>query len=128
MTQRDDRASGGGITVATLSTGQQSWASGETAAIEVTLPNANGRCEQIAVTVNDNTGNRTLTVTLTDENSAQVYTKAAIPENATTVYNANKGTPDFPAFLMNGPITVSLTPSGDPGASGMTATADFYVR
>ena len=106
---------------------QQSWASGITAATTPTYA-LHGRVEQIVVKINNNTGNATLTLTITSENeSGELYTKTGIPENASTVYNANKATPDFDAFLADEICTFTFTPSGDPGASGMTADVAIYV-
>ena len=106
---------------------QQSWANGVKADIVITCP-IHGKVEQIVVKINDNTGNRTLTLTITSQNeSGQLYTKAGIPENATTVYNANKATADFDAFLCDEICTFTFTPSEDPGTTGMTADVALYV-
>ena len=109
---------------------QQSWADGITAATTPTLP-IHGRVEQIVVEINDNTGNVTLTLNVKNSDGAQLYNKAGIPENALTVYSANseKGTQDadFNAFLADEICTLTCTPSGDPGDSGMTADIAFYV-
>lgn len=119
------------LPVARLDFAQATWASGITAAVEKTL-NVNGCCEQIAVKVNDNTGNRTATVTIKDENNATLYSKSAIAENATTTYFARsyKATQDadFNPFLAVGTLTATITPSGDPGASGMTVDVYLYLK
>ena len=116
--------------VARLDFAQATWASGVTAAVVKTMA-VNGVVEQIAVAVNDNTDNRTATVTITDENGATLFTKASIAENATTTYFARsyKGTPDadFNPFLAVGTLTATITPSGDPGASGMTVDLYLYL-
>jgi hypothetical protein len=109
---------------------QATWASGVSSAVVKTL-NVNGVCEQIAVKVNNNTGNRTATVTITDENGATLFTKSGIAENATATYFARsyKGTPDadFNPFLVAGTLTATITPSGDPGESGMTVDVYLYL-
>jgi hypothetical protein len=116
--------------VARLEFAQGVWASGASGALQKTMT-VNGCCEQITVKVNDNTGNRTATVTITDENGATLYSQATIPENATTLYVArsHKGTPDasFNPFLAAGVLTATITPSGDPGASGMTVDVALYL-
>ena len=112
---------------------QHTFADGVIAALAKTLKGARGICEQIEVVVNNNTGDATATVTITSDLSGQLYTKAGIPENATTAYKARglAGTTDsdFPAFLCSGAdLTVTATPSGDPGASGMTVDVYVYLR
>jgi len=106
---------------------QASWANGVTAALTPTMK-VNGMVEMIEVKINNNTGDKTLTLTITDENSGQLYTKAGIPESATTIYNSNKATADFDKFMSAGLLTFTLTPSGDPGESGMTADIVLFVR
>jgi len=119
------------LPVARLDFAQGVWASAATAALEKTM-NANGRCTQVAVAVNDNTGNRTATVTITDENGATLFTKSGIAEAATTTYFAesNKATQDadFNPFLACGVLTATLTPSGDPSTTGMTVDVYLYLK
>ena len=110
---------------------QQSWASGVTAALTYTLP-MHGRVEQIVVKINNNTGDATLTLAITSETQdGTLYSQAAIPENASTVYRANseKASQDanFNAFLVDEKVTLTMTPSGDPSTSGMTADIAIYV-
>jgi hypothetical protein len=96
---------------------QQSWASGSSAARSVKL-NDQGQVSQISFKANNTTNAITFTLTISDENSGQLYTKAAIPRNATTVYHATKDTEDFHEFIIGPGCTATITPSGDPGASG----------
>ncbi len=109
---------------------QQTWASGATAAVAPTMM-VHGKVEQIVVRINDNTNNVTATLTITNADSAQLYTKAAIPENARTVYlaNSNLAVQDaaFDAFLADEICTFTITPSGAPGTSGMTVDVALYV-
>jgi hypothetical protein len=109
---------------------QATWVSGATAAVAKTK-NVIGCCEQIAVKVNDNTGDRTATVTITDENGATLFSKSGIAENATTTYFARsyKATQDadFNPFLAVGVLTATITPSGDPSTSGMTVDVYLYL-
>ncbi|KPK42745.1 MAG: hypothetical protein AMJ65_07165 [Phycisphaerae bacterium SG8_4] len=97
---------------------QLTWADTETAAQTVNLFDR-GQVSQISVKVNDNTGNRTVQVTISDENAGQLYDKSLIPENAVTVYHATKDTEDFHEFVIGPGCTLKVTPSGDPGASGL---------
>jgi len=110
---------------------QQTWASGVTAAKSFTYK-IEGRIEQIEVKINNNTGDRTLTLAIASQNGATLFSQAAIAENATTRYNANseKGTQDasYDAFLVDEICTFTVTPSGDPGTSGMTADIVLYGR
>ena len=127
----EDRRDEPGFPIARYEFGQQSWASGETTATteDITIC---GTIIAITVEINDNTGNRTLTLALADADSAALYSKAAIPEAATTPYDAesSKSTPDadFNPIPVNGVITGTFTPSGDPSTSGMTADVTLYVR
>jgi len=107
---------------------QQSWASGETAAKSVTTGKLNGICEQIEVKLNDNTSGATATVAIASANSGQLYSQAGIAENATTVYKATSDASDFDAFLVDGALTVTITPSKDPSTSGMTVDVYLYLR
>ena len=90
-----------------------------------------GKVEQITVQISNATNSITFTLTITDEDSAQLYTKASIAENATAIYlaNSNKASQDadFNAFLADGQLTFTLTPSGDPGASGVTVDVALFV-
>ena len=116
--------------VARLDFAQATWASGVTAAVAKTME-VNGCCEQVAVKVNDNTGNRTATVVITDANGATLFSQAGIAENATATYFARsyKSTQDanFNPFLAVGTLTATITPSGDPGTSGMTVDVYLYL-
>lgn len=116
--------------VARLEFAQATWVNTVSAAVAKTM-NVNGCCEQITVKVNDNTGNRTATVVITDENGATLFSKGSIAENATATYHARsyKATQDadFNPFLAAGVLTATITPSGDPGASGMTVDVALYL-
>jgi hypothetical protein len=115
-------------TVHRLAIAQQTWASGVTAAINITTHNLNGRCEQIEVLVNNATNAITFTVAIASEDSGTLYSQAGIAENATTVYKATSDATDFDAFLVDGSVTITLTPSGDPGASGVTVDLALYLE
>lgn len=125
---RDDRGRSAQYTVARYQFAQQSWAAAVSATTEPVLLDVSGKCEQIEVVVNNNTNNVTATVTITSQNSGTLFTQAAIAENATTVYKATSDSTDFDAFLINGNLTAAITPSGVPGASGLTVDVILYLR
>lgn len=107
---------------------QQSWASGETGALTSQV-DVCGKVVQVEFIISNATNGITFTGTVTNADSSQLYTQAAVPENASTPYfsESNKGTQDadFNPFWLDGVSTVTLTPSGDPGASGVTV--DFII-
>jgi hypothetical protein len=108
---------------------QVSVADGATAAVDSIIGSLNGTIRQFTVTVNDNTNNVTATVAFLDADDYVMHSEAAIAENATTAFQywTLSGT-DLPlALLVDDTITVRMTPSGDPGASGMTVDIVFYV-
>jgi len=112
---------------------QQTWANGASGAdLTMTLTRRlHGRCEQIEVKINDNTGNRTLTLTVASEIGGTLYTQAGIPENADTIYRANsqKSTQDanFDAWLADEKCTITAVLSGDPSTGGATADIAFWM-
>ena len=91
---------------------------GAQAAVEQDV-NINGTIRQITVTVNNNDGDKTMTVALEDEDDAVLWSEAAIAESATTVFQyATLSATDLNlAVLSAATLTVKVTPSGDPGAS-----------
>lgn len=114
--------------VAVFQFDQQTWASGASGAKSVTLNGINGIVEQIEVKINNNTGNRTATVVIASSNGGTLFSQAGIAENATTPYQATSDATGFDAFLCGGSVTATITPSGDPGESGMTVDVWLYVR
>lgn len=112
---------------------QHTFANTVIAALDKTLKGAKGICEQVEVIVNDNDGNKTATVAITTDNSGTLFSVAGIAENATTILHglSHKATRDasFNPFLVSGSdLTVTVTPSGDPGSSGMTVDVYLYLR
>ena len=131
MATEDRRLDGPKFPIARYEFSQQSWISGVTAATTEDM-NISGTIIGITAKVNDNTGNRTLTVALADADGAALYSQAAIAENATTPYfsESSKSTPDanFNPIPVNGVITGTFTPSGDPSTTGMTADVTLLVK
>ena len=131
MATSDRRDEGGKFPIARYEFTQQSWASGVSAATteDITIC---GTIVAISVEINDNTGDKTLTFALADANAAALYSQAAIPEAATTRYDArsHKATQDadFNPIPVNGVLTGTFTPSGDPSTSGMTVNVILYVE
>jgi hypothetical protein len=111
--------------------GEMTWASGASAADteDITIC---GKCTQIEVDVAENTTNNiTFTVAVTTEDGGSLYSQATIPDNGATIYrayNTGAANSDFEAFLMAEEVTVTVTPSGDPGATGATVNVGFYVE
>lgn len=130
MTLFDQRNRGdGGKPVARYEFAQLSWADGVTAADTETLSNLNGLCEQIKIVVSNATNGITVTVAITDPDGGSLVSVAAIAENATTFLKATSDASDFDAFLLSdGTYTLTVTPSGDPGTSGVTVDVDLYLR
>jgi hypothetical protein len=62
-------------------------------------------------------------VEILDKDSVSIYSQAGVPENATTSYQLTTTTmaPVGEQYL------VKVTPSGDPGASGMTVTLKMFL-
>jgi hypothetical protein len=115
----DDRSlEGNGNPVFRIEVPQLTMPDGDANAVTDTI-NLNGTIRQITVTVNDNTGNATMTAEVIDEDSAVLWTEAAIAEAAVTVFQYNtRSSTDLPmALLATGTLTIQVTPSGDPGAS-----------
>ena len=110
---------------------QQSWGAAESAALTPTRT-VRGKVEQITVKVSTATaGDITFTVAIADEDGAALYSKASIADAGTVIYraNSNKATmdADFNAFLADGILTFTITPSKAPGASGVTVDVAIFV-
>lgn len=109
---------------------QQSWASGESGVKSPTIANVNMLVERVDVVASNSTNAITYTVAISDEQSVsggELYSKTGVTENAQTVHLATKATPDFDAFpVSNNTLTITITPSGDPGASGATVDVILY--
>ena len=126
MASKDTRNWDGRFRIAKFQFSQLSWASGVTSSKTAEL-NVNVTIERIDVIVSNATNAITMSIKMTDENSATcVDTIATISENATSTYLASKATPDFPACPVNNTLTLTVTPSGDPGTSGVTADVIIY--
>ncbi|MEA1950589.1 MAG: hypothetical protein U9N87_04350 [Planctomycetota bacterium] len=105
---------------------QQSWANGETDGISGLGPVMRGRVDQIEVKISDPTNTITFTLTLTSPDGAELFTKASIARNATTVLKATSDATDYDAFYVDGKLAWTITPSGDPGTSGVTVDVALY--
>ncbi len=125
MTERRFTGQGNRVEFARLS-----WASGETSAVTDWKGGITMIVERIDVIVSNATNAITFAATFTDENGVEPIVStnfATVAENAATVKFATLASPDFPAaMLVNNDITLSLTPSGDPGASGATVDVIMY--
>ncbi len=98
---------------------EMSWASGESGALTETLEGISMIFERAVVIASNSTNAITYTVSLTDEDSCEAFSSAAIPENASTQKLAT-------LVFVDNDLTLTVTPSGDPGASGSTVTVVLY--
>ena len=97
-----------------------SWASGASGAKDSSKISSNRGVHQgtmigFKLTVNDNTGNRTVTLKVKDKDGDTIYTSGNCAEGATTI------TMGLTIPLIEQEI-VTITPSGDPGESGLAVT------
>ncbi len=99
---------------------QMSWASTETAALTDTIT-TNGVLIQALVGLSNATNAITVTFTLTGPDSFVVFTSSALAENNPVASPITLAL-DIP---LDGTYTLTVTPSGDPGASGITADIKF---
>ncbi len=116
--------------IARYEVAQQTWISGNTDVLTPTLANLNGEIVQVEVDVAENTTNNiTFTLAITTPDSGQVFSIAAIADNGATVFTALSDSTDFDAFVgANDTFTFTLTPSGDPGATGATVDVNVWLR
>ena len=108
-----------------------SWASGESTASTETI-SMYGKCTQIEFDCAENTTNSiTFTVAVTTADSGSLFSQASLADNGSTILRAHSTgatDSDFEAFLMAEPVTVTVTPSGDPGTTGATVNVGFYLE
>lgn len=82
--------------------------------------------KSIAVRVGNATNSPTHTLSIRDDNGTEHVSKASIADNAKTLLNSQKGTPDFGAVSINGTLTIGITPSGAPGTGGVDVNVDLF--
>jgi len=103
---------------------QQTWASGATAAASATIAKLNGQIVMIEVDVDENTTNNiTFTLAIATPNSGSLYSQASIADNGATIYR-----PSNAIYAANDTLTFTLTPSGDPGATGATVDVRIWMK
>jgi hypothetical protein len=89
-----------------------------------TVSNLNGIIRQVTVVLNNNTNDVTTTIEIRDPCDSVIWTETGAVENTKHVfqYNTRSGT-DLPMALpfASEDVTIGITPSGDPGASTLTA-------
>lgn len=81
---------------------------------------------RIDVVTSNSTNAITYTVALTDAASITLFSKASITENSPHSYSPTASTPDFNSVPIMGTHTLTVTPSGDPGASGGTVDVTLW--
>ena len=119
-----------------LQEGQLSWASGESGALTIQIGTANKLAnlllERIDVIASNSTNAITYTIAIADENAADIVSAIAlIPENDTTTLSAFEtaaDSADFKAIAINNILTITVTPSGVPGATGSTIDVVLYGK
>ena len=110
---------------------EMEWADGETAAQTESMT-INGKCSQIEVDVAEDTSDSiTFTVAVTTADGGSLWSQASIADNGSTIYKAYSmglTDSDFEAFIMAEEVTVTVTPSADPGTKGATVNVGFYIE
>lgn len=91
----------------------------------------NGVIKQVTVGVNDNTGNRTVTIDIIDDNGSVLFTTESIAENTTAAPVVQQfmtvSSTDLPlAVPVTDTVTINANLSGDPGSSGITIDVVLY--
>lgn len=101
---------------------RMSWASGETAAVSKKI-HENGIMTQHMLVASNPSNVITLKVEIFGDASSTtpLYSLAGIPRNAHTL-TENLSVPIQKGF------TIKITPSGDPGANGITADPTLYLE
>ena len=126
----DKREQGPQFPIASFDFPQAAWLDTETDPVAVALSNINGKVGAFDIAISDATNAITFTVTITNAKGGTIYTEAALARDTThfKVAYSEKGTPDadFNAALVDGNLTATITPSGDPGSSGATVTVTEY--
>ena len=82
--------------------------------------------KNIAVRTGDATNAITYTLKIYDDNSTIHCNVAGIADNAKTMLHSGLAAPDFPEFCINGTCQVGITPSGDPGGTGVSVNVDIF--
>lgn len=97
---------------------QMSWASGVSAAVEEDC-NVGGTIQTMTARASNATNSITYTIKLYDENDTQLFEQSGLAENHnSSILNID--------IFFYGVLTVEVTPSGDPGASGFTVDIDIH--
>ena len=103
------------------------WASGETSA-KTTFKHVNMLLDRIDVLINQPTNNLTVNMTFADQNLVVVIDATnftALDDGTKHIMLSTKIPADFSTITLNDDITITITPSGDPGATALTVTPIF---
>lgn len=107
---------------------EETWAAAVSTAATQTFPLI-GKCTQIEFDCAENTTNNiTFTLEVATADGGVLFTKASLADNGSTILKATSDATDFDAFLAAETVTVTLTPSGAPGATGATVNVGFYME
>lgn len=94
-----------------------------TTEITVTMK-VNMTVQGIVYRAGDTSTDITRTLTIKDAYGAQWFSVASLGDNADTPLNALEASPDFDQFVINGEITLGVTPSA---AGARSAAVEDYV-
>lgn len=107
------------------------WAVAESAAVSKAIDfKICGTIFAMDVKINATTNNITMTVALKSTNGSVLCSVAGIADDGTTMIHAESGIPDadFNPIPIFGPLTLTMTPSGVPGAGGAECDVKIYVK
>jgi len=130
MATKENRQSDRRFPVAKYQIGQLSWGATGHAADTDTLANINMMIERVDIIVSNAANAITVDLAITDENGAAIITLTGLARNTKHVKLAydDGGSNDFPPIVVNNTLTVSVDPSGDAGAGGITVDVILYGR
>lgn len=106
-------------------------------ALSTTLANINGTIKNIDIVATETEDNITYTVAITNANGATIFSEAALAHDTShfkhAVSHKNAQDADFNPAMVNGTLTVLVTPSAAPDAGAVgtktaTVTVTIYLE
>ena len=128
---KDRRHWGEKFPIADYEFDQGTWAAAVSAAVEKEIDSEIcGTIFAMDVKINETPNNITMTVVLKSANGAELCSVASIADNGTTMIHAESGKSDadFNPIPIFGPLTLTMTPSGVPGAGGAECDVTIFMR